>query len=103
MSSDSVMDHWRSLTPKEQQSYQKASIRTELSAPELAFSLRNAKTLSRPCGCGSGKYPYEVTDARGIFCCFACDDCRRDKTRHFRQEIFSNPNYETDEPVDGDY
>lgn len=41
-------------------------------------------------------------DARGIFCGYFCARCEREVTRSFRAEIFSNPAYYADEPIDED-
>jgi hypothetical protein len=49
------------------------------------------------CNCGSGLTRRELHDARGIFCTFVCDKCERRKRREFRDEIFSDPNYEADD------
>ena len=54
------------------------------------------------CPCGSGEYAEDLYDAKGIYCCKVCDKCRKEKMRGFRAEIFDNPGYETDEPVDPD-
>jgi hypothetical protein len=54
----------------------------------------------KPCPCGSGKPRRELIDARGIFCTFVCDSCERRKRGQFRPEIFTNPNYECDEPIE---
>ena len=55
---------------------------------------------TKPCACGSGELREEVTDARGIFVAYVCDKCRKDKLSGFRSEIFDNPNYFTDEPIE---
>ena len=52
------------------------------------------------CPCGSGQYPHEVSDARGIFVAYVCPECEADKLGGYRPEIFTNPNYETDEPIE---
>jgi hypothetical protein len=52
------------------------------------------------CHCGSGKYRRELKDARGIFCTFVCDDCERRRRAEFLPEIFTDPNYHADEPID---
>lgn len=54
------------------------------------------------CNCGSGKQAYEVNDARGIFICYACEDCEKEKTKGYRPEVLADPNYECDEPIDED-
>ena len=52
------------------------------------------------CPCGSGEQPEPVYDARGIFVTFVCDKCREKKLSGFRPEIFTDGDYECDEPVD---
>lgn len=54
---------------------------------------------SGDCNCGSGLAPYEIVDARGIYVTKACDRCRAEKTKGYRPEIFTNPNYWHDEPL----
>lgn len=49
-----------------------------------------------------------LVDARGIFCCYVCDACYEAKRARYRPDIFTDPNYWTDEPVEpeepeGDY
>ena len=56
--------------------------------------------MSRPCACGSGELREEVCDARGIFVAYVCDVCRKDKLSGFRPEIFNNPNYFADGPIE---
>jgi len=41
-------------------------------------------------------------DARGVFCTYVCDRCEAEKRREFRPEIFSDPGYEADEPIEED-
>lgn len=52
------------------------------------------------CGCGSGLTPYEVYDARGIYCGKACDKCENKLKRKYRKEIFEDPEYYCDEDID---
>jgi hypothetical protein len=54
------------------------------------------------CPCGSGLPRRELVDARGIFCTFVCDRCEAEKKAHYRPDIFTDPNYETTEPVEED-
>ena len=54
------------------------------------------------CTCGSGQFPEAVHDARGIFCCYVCDACREEKLAGYRSDIFSDSNYDCDEPIDED-
>ena len=58
--------------------------------------------MARPqeCPCGSGEWPDEVTDARGIFVCYCCDHCRAEMLEGYRPEIWTDPNYETTEDVE---
>ena len=54
----------------------------------------------KPCPCGSGEPRRELVDARGIFSTFVCDRCESQRSKEFRPEIFSNPNYHADEPIE---
>ena len=45
----------------------------------------------------------ELVDARGIFCCFVCDECEEHKRSKYRADIFTDSNYWHDEPIDEDY
>lgn len=55
------------------------------------------------CTCGSGEYGEQLYDARGIYCCLVCDNCRKEKLSRYRPEIFTDDNYECDENIDDDY
>ena len=46
-------------------------------------------------------YPKAEHDGYGIFMCYTCDKCRKDKISSFRSDIFSR--YDTDEQIDDDY
>ena len=52
------------------------------------------------CSCGSGQSRYDLTDARGIFCCYVCDICKPSKASRYRIEVLEDPNYDHDEPLD---
>ena len=52
------------------------------------------------CPCGSGEYPEDLYDARGIYCCSVCTKCKSKRRREFWAEIFTNPQYECDEPIE---
>jgi hypothetical protein len=54
------------------------------------------------CPCGSGEFPDAQHDARGIFLCYTCPKCEREKLRGYRPDVLSDPNYWHDEPIDGD-
>jgi len=52
------------------------------------------------CSCGSGNGSYPVYDARGIYCGRACEECEERLRGKYREEIFENPNYEVEEPIE---
>jgi len=52
------------------------------------------------CPCGSSLPRRDLVDARGIFCAFVCDFCEPHKRACYRPEIFTDPNYWTDEPIE---
>ena len=54
----------------------------------------------RLCSCGSGEHPEGVYDARGIFVASVCDKCRKERLKRYRPEIFSDSDYEADEPIE---
>jgi hypothetical protein len=54
----------------------------------------------RICQCGSGKESWAEYDARGIFLCHVCEECREEKLSHFRPDVLTDPNYWHDEPID---
>lgn len=56
----------------------------------------------RTCPCGSAEYPEDLYDARGIYCCKVCPECREAKEGRYRPEVLSNPDYECDEPIEPD-
>lgn len=56
----------------------------------------------RLCPCGSGLEPQDIYDARGIFVLVACDKCRKEKLSRYRPEIFTDSDYECNEPIDED-
>jgi hypothetical protein len=53
-----------------------------------------------PCNCGSGKPCWMLTDARGIPCGYVCEDCEKAKKAQYRPDVFEDPQYWTDEPVE---
>lgn len=58
----------------------------------------------RLCGCGSLKHYEDIYDARGIFVTRVCDNCREEKLRGYRPEIFVDSQYDTyGECVEEDY
>jgi len=54
----------------------------------------------RKCLCGSGLAPYPVYDARDIYVTSVCLKCEKDRLSMYRPEIFSDPDYWTQEPID---
>ena len=54
------------------------------------------------CNCGSKKSAPARFDARGIFLCFACEECLERKLSAYRRDILFNPYYWTIEPIDED-
>lgn len=55
------------------------------------------------CPCGSGLPKEALYDARGIFCCYICDACEKEKRSRYRPEVLTDPEYVCDEPIDEDY
>jgi hypothetical protein len=55
------------------------------------------------CSCGSGLPREPLYDARGIFCAFVCAQCEASKRAGFRPDIFTDPGYWHDEPIEEDY
>jgi hypothetical protein len=57
----------------------------------------------KPCHCGSGLERRAKFDARGIFLTYVCDKCEKEKLKHYRPEVLTDPNYDTfDDVVDED-
>ena len=54
------------------------------------------------CSCGSGQSRYDLTDARGIFCCYVCDICKPSKASRYRIEVLEDHNYDCDEEIEDD-
>ena len=52
------------------------------------------------CTCGSNAQAENVYDMRGIYVARVCDECREEKLSCFRQDIFEDPDYWHDEPLD---
>lgn len=58
---------------------------------------------ARECDCGSGEIREEVCDARGLFVAYCCDRCKGERLAGFRPEIFSDGDYDCDEPIEPDW
>ena len=46
---------------------------------------------------------WEETDARGIFLCFVCDICEKEKLSKYRPEVVTDPNYWASEFIDEEW
>jgi len=57
--------------------------------------------MPRECPCGSGEFPEAEYDAQGIFLCYVCDVCRKDKLSRYRPEILTGYDQsDVDEPIE---
>ena len=52
------------------------------------------------CPCGSKEFPEAHLDARGIFLCYACVKCEREKLSHYRADVLTDADYWHNEPID---
>lgn len=52
------------------------------------------------CPCGSQKNSWWESDARGIPLARVCEDCKEERLKKFKPSVLTNPQYQTDEPVD---
>ena len=66
----------------------------EIEGVESALRERDA------CTCGSGLFREELSDARGIFCCYTCEECEQEKRSQYRVEVLEDSNYECDEVIE---
>jgi hypothetical protein len=55
---------------------------------------------NKACSCGSGKPKEALYDARGIFCCYYCEDCEKEKRSRYRADVLEDPDYIADEPIE---
>jgi hypothetical protein len=53
------------------------------------------------CPCGSGWDAEEQVDGYGIFLCYTCPKCEKEKLAKYRPDIFTR--YDTDEQIEDDY
>lgn len=69
---------------------------------EKVYLKRIAKldSVEYKCSCGSGKPRYALDDARGIFCCYVCEDCEQEARSRYRVDVMEDSNYEADEPIE---
>ena len=54
------------------------------------------------CRCNSKLPSRELFDARGIYVTRVCDDCERSVRKKYRAEIFTDPHYHAEEPIEPD-
>ena len=54
----------------------------------------------KECKCGSGLESWWENDARGIPLCRVCSKCRKEKLAKYRQDVLSDANYWSDEPIE---
>jgi hypothetical protein len=52
------------------------------------------------CPCGSGEYPTAQYDGYGIFLCYTCPRCEKERMKTYRSDI--RERYECDEPIDAE-
>jgi hypothetical protein len=52
------------------------------------------------CDCPAHLPRRAIRDARNIFCCFVCDGCEEERRARYRPDIFTDPNYWHDEPIE---
>lgn len=52
------------------------------------------------CPCGSDEWPEAQHDGHGIFLCYTCSKCEREKMARYRRDIHSR--YECDEAIEED-
>jgi hypothetical protein len=53
------------------------------------------------CPCGSGEYLEAQYDEYGIFLCYTCSQCEKEKLSHYRSDIFDQ--YDCEEQIEEDY
>lgn len=56
----------------------------------------------KECKCGSGLESWWEHDARGIPLCRVCSKCRKENLAKYRQDVLSDANYWSDEPIEED-
>ena len=54
--------------------------------------------MFKPCSCGSGLPRKEQLDGHGIFLCYTCPKCEKERMSGWRSDIHER--YEADEPID---
>jgi hypothetical protein len=74
----------------------------EGSGKVIDFAAIHRARKANLCGCGSGLVREAHHDARGIFLCYACLSCEREKLSHYRSDVLTDPDYWHDEPIEED-
>lgn len=59
---------------------------------------KKAAGLKPYCPCGSGEYREPQHDGYGIFLCYTCHKCEKQKMRGYRSDIHTH--YDADEPIE---
>ncbi len=55
------------------------------------------------CNCGSGQEKYAVHDAQGIFLCYVCSKCEKEKLSIYKPEILTGyTQANVNEPIEPD-
>jgi len=54
------------------------------------------------CWCGSKQWPDANYDARGIFLCYSCGKCHKEKMKGYRPEVLNDSQYECCEQIEED-
>jgi hypothetical protein len=70
---------------------------------EQIEGVQDAILARNACPCGSGEFKEELVDARGIFCCYYCSKCEKEKRAQYRVEVLENSSYEVDEQIEPEY
>lgn len=63
-------------------------------------SIQRTAQAARECACGSGLARRPLYDAKNIFVAYVCDLCEKRIKSKYRDDIFTNSSYWTDEPVE---
>jgi hypothetical protein len=58
------------------------------------------KTYLEQCPCGSGCEADAEFDARGIFLCYVCSKCRKEKLSRYRADVLTDASYWCDEAIE---
>lgn len=85
------------LNPASAENYRKC-IAGELDVVDMGVQAYENRV--KLCPCGSGLHDEEVYDGYGIYLCRVCDNCKDERLKGYRSDIFEN--YETDEQIEED-